>query len=102
MNQLSNELVTMNDGINADSIGGLPALVKRGIKNEGGLVIKQTVVAGLHEQGRAMLANTVLENVGSLSAMEEFCCQLAPNGAERYKTIVDAYTIGAAQKIARW
>ena len=99
---VKNELMALTGGFNSEAFGNLPAPVKRGIRQESSLVIKKTIVAGLHEQGRAMLTNVALENIGALSALEDHLCQVAPGGAERYKAVVDAYTFGACQTIARW
>lgn len=60
------------------------------------------LVADVKEQGRALLTNTALQNVGALSALEAHLIQVAPLGEARYKHIVDAYAMGAAQAIARW
>ena len=62
----------------------------------------QALVADVKEQGRALLTNTALQNVGALSALEAHLIQVAPLGEARYKHIVDAYAMGAAQAIARW
>jgi len=62
----------------------------------------QTLVADVREQGRALIANTALQNVGALSALEAHLIGVAPLGEARYKHIVDAYALGAAQAIARW
>ena len=55
-----------------------------------------------HEQCRAVLAYTAMENAAMLSAMEAFCYRTAPFGEERYKRIADAYTTGAVARILRW
>jgi hypothetical protein len=62
----------------------------------------QALVADVREQGRALLTNTALQNVGALSALEAHLIQVAPLGEARYKHIVDAYAMGAAQAVARW
>ena len=95
-------LSTFSDSLGFETACNLPTTARRGIQNEGGAVIKQTIVAALHEQGRAVLANEALTNIGTLSAMETHLCQIAPCGAGRYRAIVDAYALGAAQKLARW
>jgi len=59
-------------------------------------------VTNLHEQGRALLASTFLENVGALSAMEGYLCQVAPSGAHRYKAVADAYTAAICQTLLEW
>jgi hypothetical protein len=96
------DLTAYTGGFNLDAIESLPAVAKRGIRNEGALVIKRTVLSNLQEQGRAHITNTALENVGALTALEEHLCEIAPSGAERYRHIVDAYTMGAARTIGRW
>ena len=55
-----------------------------------------------HEQCRAMLAYTAMENTTMLSAMEAFCYRTAPFGEDRYRRIVDAYAAGAVNRILRW
>lgn len=62
----------------------------------------QALVADTREQGRAFLANTALQNTGALTSLEEHLVQVAPLGEARYKHIVDAYAMGAAQAIVRW
>ncbi|WP_152625862.1 hypothetical protein [Acidithrix ferrooxidans] len=68
--------------------------------------IERVVGAGMvkeaHEQVRAILANTALENVGALSALEAHLISIAPLGEARYKHIVDAYAMGAAREITKW
>jgi len=54
-----------------------------------------------YEQGRALIANLVLESTCALTALEQHCIEIAPLGEARYKAIVDAYALGAAQRIAR-
>ncbi|MHB1371335.1 MAG: hypothetical protein ACYCW7_14200 [Pseudomonadaceae bacterium] len=65
-------------------------------------VVTQGLVTNTHEQVRALLTNTALQNVGALSSLEEHLNQVAPSGAARYQHIVDAYALGAAHTIARW
>lgn len=62
----------------------------------------QALIADTREQGRAFLANTALQNVGALTALEQHLIQVAPLGEARYKHIVDAYAMGAANAISRW
>ncbi len=59
------ELTAYNGGFSPELLNNLPMTVKRSLKQDSALTIKQTYVAGLHEQGRAMLANTALENIGA-------------------------------------
>lgn len=62
----------------------------------------EALIADTREQGRALLANTALQNVGALTALEQHLIQVAPLGEARYKHIVDAYALGAAREISRW
>ena len=55
-----------------------------------------------HEQCRALLTYTAMENTMMLSAMEAFCYRTAPFGEQRYKQIVDAYAAGAINRILGW
>lgn len=61
----------------------------------------QLTKAAISDQCRALLACSAMENVLMLSVMEAHCCQTAPSGEQRYKAIVDAYTIGAVNAIAQ-
>jgi hypothetical protein len=82
--------------------GNLPTVTRRAIQREGGALVQQAVLAHIHEQSRAALANTTMENVGQLSALAEHLTNVAPTGERRYHGIVDSYALGAASKIARW
>lgn len=97
-----NELSLMNDIFNPEAVDNLPTRNKLAIRRDGGQAIATAMVSVIHEQGRAALTNTALENIGALSALEEHLCQVAPCGSERYRHIVNAYTVGAVKKIARW
>ena len=80
--------------------------VTRSIERETSQEIARTVGQGLvtktREEIRAGLTSAALQNVGALSALEQHLIEVAPLGAARYQHIVDAYTMGAAQTIARW
>lgn len=56
----------------------------------------------LSDQCRALLAYTAMENTLMLSALEMQCYLQAPQGEQRYKAIVDAYTAGAVKRIVGW
>ena len=62
------------------------------------------VAAQLAEQDhcRALLAANALRNTLALSMAESQAISYAPQGAERYKAIVDAYAEMAAKTIRRW
>lgn len=62
------------------------------------------VAAQFAEQDRcrALLAANALRNTLALSMAESMAISYAPQGAERYKAIVDAYAEMAAKTIRRW
>jgi hypothetical protein len=84
------------------SLNGLNIRDKWALQREGGEVIREIIIAKTHEQGRALITSTIMENLGTLSALESHLTHMAPNGEERYRYIVDAYTAGAARKLAGW
>ena len=75
----------------------LPSSVKTGNQ-----MIKSAVEDAAHEQCRALLTKSALENAAALSALEAYMIRVAPLGAERYKAIVDSYAISAARKVMGW
>jgi phage terminase large subunit-like protein len=99
---MANQNLAIKSTLNDPSYTQLSGMTKWEAKRETGETVKRTLVAAIHEQGRAHLTNMALENVGALSALENHLTQIAPQGAERYRHIVDAYALGAAQKIAGW
>lgn len=100
---MKNELLMQGDVFGTQTnISKLNGVTKWAIQREGNEIVKQTIVANIHEQGRALLTHTALENLGALSSLEEQLTELAPSGAERYRHIVDAYAMGAAKKLMRW
>jgi hypothetical protein len=99
---MSNQNLAVKSALSDQSFTQLTGMAKWEAKRETGEMVKRTLVAAVHEQGRALLTNMALESVGALSALESHLVQIAPQGAERYRHIVDAYALGAAQKIAGW
>lgn len=85
-----------------DRVPNMNGQIARQTARELDRVAAQAVVADAVEQGRALITNTALENVGSLSALEAHLIEIAPLGEARYKHIVDSYAIGASRAIARW
>ncbi len=98
---MKNELSSLPETFNPQTTG-LMGKLKWAVQRESSEVVKKVIVANMHEQGRALLAKTALDNLGALSALEAHLTQIAPYGEERYRQIVDAYALGAAQKIWRW
>jgi hypothetical protein len=99
---MMNELPSLTGTFNPQTTGKLMGKLKWDVQREGNVVVKNVIVSNIHEQGRALLAKTALDNLGALSALEAHLTQIAPSGEERYRQIVDAYALGAAQKIWRW
>lgn len=89
--------------------GGIPQAIEqvgkptqRRTSRELERVICRGLVANMRGQARAFVTNKALQNAGALSELEDHLCRIAPSGAARYKHIVDAYALGAAQTISRW
>ena len=96
------ELVPLGGAFSSNALSQMSG----GMQREAGREIERTqaqaLVADTREQGRALLTNTALANVGALSALEQHLIQVAPLGEARYKHIVDSYAMGAASAIQRW
>lgn len=76
--------------------------MQRQTRRELEAVQSRAVVSKLLEDGRAYLANSALDHVGALTALEQHLITVAPLGEARYREIVDSYTIGASAAIRRW
>jgi hypothetical protein len=96
------ELAPLGGAFSSNGLAQMSGSAQRQTGREIERVQAQALVADVKEQGRALLTNTALQNVGALSALESHLIQVAPLGEARYKHIVDAYAMGAAQAIARW
>lgn len=102
MFEKSKELMPQHGVFSATGIAQMSAGAQRQTGRDMERVQGQAILAEVKEQARAMLTNTALQNAGTLSALETHLIQVAPIGEARYKHIVDAYAMGAAQSIARW
>jgi len=98
----SKQLALSGNGLSPQSLEQMSRPMQRQATREIERVVTQGLVVNTREQVRALLADTALQNVGALSALEEHINQVAPSAAARCQTIVDAYALGAAQTIARW
>jgi hypothetical protein len=96
------ELAPLGGAFSSDGLSQISGSMQRQARREIERVQAQALIAGTREQGRALLTNTALQNVGALTALEQHLIQIAPLGEGRYKHIVDAYAMGAAQAISRW
>lgn len=68
----------------------------------GSLMLQDAMLEAGHDRCRALLAQSALQNAGSLSAMATRLSSIAPQGSEHYRAIVDAYARNAAQQVERW
>ncbi len=91
-----------SDGFSHQSLDRVTRPVQRETSIELARTAGQGQVLKAREDIRAAITSAALQNVGALSALEQHLIEVAPMGAERYRHIVDAYTMGAAQTIARW
>ena len=96
------DLVPLGGAFGQQGLAQMSGSMQRQAGREIERVQAQALIADTREQGRALLTNTALQNVGALTALEQHLIQVAPLGEARYKHIVDAYAMGAAQAISRW
>ena len=61
-----------------------------------GEVMEQAMVLVTHNHCQALLAKSGLEHTAAPSMMEQQLASMTPQGAERYREIVDAYAQKAA------
>lgn len=99
---MDNKQLAMSGSGISQSLHGMSLANRRQTTRQTEQLACRALVANLNEQARAHLANTALQNVGTLTALEEHLIHISPLGAARYQAIVDAYTIGAAQAVTRW
>ena len=102
MFETKKELAPLGGAFSSTGLAQMSAGMQRQTSREVERVQGQAIVAEVKEQGRGHLTNTALQNVGALTALEHHLIQVAPLGEARYKHIVDAYAMGAAQAISRW
>jgi hypothetical protein len=96
------DLVPLGGAFGQQGLAQMSGSMQRQAGREIEKVQAQALIADTREQGRALLTNTALQNVGALTALEQHLIQIAPLGEARYKHIVDGYAMGAAQAISRW
>lgn len=98
----STELAPLGGAFSQQGLAQMSGGMQRQAGKEIERVQAQALIADTREQGRALLTNTALQNVGALTALEQHLIQVAPLGEARYKHIVDSYAMGAANAISRW
>lgn len=96
------DLTPLGGAFGAQALAQMSGNTQRQAGREIERVQVQALIADTREQARALLANTALQNVGALTALEQHLIQVAPLGEARYKHIVDAYAMGAAAAVSRW
>ena len=96
------ELAPLGGAFSSNALSQMSGSIQRQTGREIERVQSQALIADVREQGRAVLTNTALNNVGALSALEAHLIQVAPLGEARYKHIVDSYAMGASIAIQRW
>ena len=72
-------------------IGVLPSHQRRGI----GLAL-------MHEQGRGIIARAAVDEVAAPASLEEHLRVVVPAAAPRVAAIVNAFTVGASNRVLRW
>jgi hypothetical protein len=98
----NSELAPLGGAFGSGAPGQMSIGTQRQTRRDLEQVQRRVVVAKLIEEGRAYLANDMLEHVGALTALEQHLITIAPLGEPRYREIVDSYTIGAAAGLRRW
>jgi len=86
----------------APAPSGTGCLLPRRISVMAGKVMEEAAVLATHDHCLALLAKAGMEHTAVLSMMEQQFSSVAPQGTERYREIVDAYTQRAADKIRGW
>jgi hypothetical protein len=63
---------------------------------------KEASLEAVHEQCRALLTKSAMDNVVALSLLEAHLGGMMPNAQTRLKLIVDTYTATTAERLMRW
>lgn len=102
----TNKVPNFSSALTGDVIGTIPeenyAIAEWAGTRQGRIVAKrtQTDMGTLH--CRTALTATALEQVGKLTLAEGMLNQVAPWGADRYRAIVNAYTMRAVEQITKF
>lgn len=64
-------------------------------------IMEDAMLDAVEDHYSAMLAKSALEHTGALSMMEAQLGQMAPQGQERFRSIVDAYAELTVRRIGR-
>jgi hypothetical protein len=73
---MKNELTTLTQNLSLQPTDRFTGRIQLAVQREGGEVIKNAIVANVHEQCRALLTKTALDNVGALVRIKITSIQL--------------------------
>lgn len=62
----------------------------------------EIALAHLHEQGRGMIANTAMTELGALVALEQHLAEMSPRAGTLAAGITNAFATGAAITLLKW
>jgi hypothetical protein len=96
MSELIPRISDTLDALRGDTRGG-PRELARAVRAEQG----RALVRAARVDGAAYVARTALMNTAMLTQDEASYIQLAPLDESRYKAIVDAYAMRAANEVAQ-
>jgi hypothetical protein len=95
-------LAIQNSGLVAQTLDGMSRPLQRQTKREIEYAAKNAIVAHVHEESRAQLAQQAMVNCGILAMLEENLTQLAPLGSANYEAISQAFGIGTCKRLMQW
>lgn len=102
----TNKVPNFSSTLTGDVIGTIPeenyAIAEWAGTRQGRIVAKRTQMDMGTLHCRTALTATALEQVGKLTLAEGMLNQVAPWGADRYRSIVNAYTMRAVEQITKF
>lgn len=96
------ELAQAGGSFGPQALNNMSGNIQRQTNREIERVQARAIIADVREHGRALLANTAMQNTAALTALEQHLMQAVPLGEARYKHIVDSYAMAAAQTVLNW
>lgn len=67
----------------------------------GSIMLQNAMLEAGHDKCRAMMAQEVIEHVGTLTTIANRMSSLAPQSNEHYRDVIDAYARKAVRQIER-
>lgn len=95
-------LAIQSSGLVANTLDGMSRPMQRQTTREIEQAAKRAIVASVHEQARAQLAQDAMINAGTLAMLQDHLLEVAPLGADAYQAIGTAYIIGASKQLMQW